>query len=255
MKHVLAIVLVMMLGLVGCGGSLKTPVNSPDSLHSHIGASTVALVHFKVNIHKDKETGEIDNVSVDIRPHCTGVWISEDEMVTADHCVESEDVTDPVGTKTYYVVQGEVKEVMDDPAAIHMARIVAVDKDNDVALLKAVPGGIPSHESASLASTMPGLGEHVYVVGHPRGMYWSHAEGTVSAYRGDESSGIGKVVQVNATVWYGNSGGGVFDGGGNLVGICSRLTRVPMMNYFVHIDSVKRMVKEFHTPAEDLSKK
>ena len=86
-------------------------------------------------------------------------------------------------------------------------------------------------------------------------MYYTHAEGTVSAYRGDESSGIGKVVQVNATIWFGNSGGGVFDYQGRLVGICSRLTRVPMMNYFVHLDSVKRLVKDYHTPAEDLSKK
>jgi len=99
---------------------------------------------------------------------------------------------------------------------------------------------------------MPALGEHVYSVGHPKGMYWTFAEGTVSAYR--ENTVIGEAVQVNATVWYGNSGGGVFDSSGNLVGICSRLTRVPMMNYFVHLDSVKRMLKDYHEPTPHLGK-
>lgn len=247
---------VLILGLMGCsshvGGS--TPARAPDALHSHIGESTVALVHFKVIMGKN-EDGESEPKGVEIRPHCTAVWVSPEEIVTADHCVEDEEVPDPVGTKTYYVIQREVKEVLDDPAAIHMAKIVAVDKDNDVALLKAVPGGIPGHEYVGLPSEMPAVGEHVYSVGHPRGMYWSYAEGTVSAYRGDDSSGIGKVVQVNATVWYGNSGGGVFDGAGNLVGICSRLTRVPMMNYFVHVDSVKKLLKEYHQPSPDLFKK
>jgi len=254
MKRLLVITLAMVLGLVGCGSSLKTPVKSPDALHAHIGESTVALVHFKVNLHKD-ESGEIDNTSVEIRPHCTGVWISQDEIVTAGHCVEREEGGDPVGEKTYYVVNKEVKEVMDDPAAIHKAKVVAFDADHDLALIKADVGGLPEHEAAGFASEMPALGEHVYSVGHPKGMYYTHAEGTVSAYRGEESSGIGKVVQVNATIWFGNSGGGVFDSSGNLVGICSRLTRVPFMNYYVHLDSVKSMVKEYHEPAPDLFKK
>jgi S1-C subfamily serine protease len=244
----------MLVVLGGCGTSLKTPVRAPDALHSHIGESTVALVHFHVVMGKDAD-GDPEVKGVDFRPHCTGVWISRDEIATAGHCVESEDVADPVGQKAMYVVQREVREVMDDPAAVHMAKVVAFDKDHDVAIIKADLNGLTGHEVADLASEMPGLGEHVYSVGHPRGMYWSYAEGTVSAYRGDESSGIGEVVQVNASVWYGNSGGGVFDGGGNLVGICSRLTRVPQMNYFVHVDSLKRLLKDYHTPAEDLSKK
>ena len=100
---------------------------------------------------------------------------------------------------------------------------------------------------------MPGIGEHIFVVGHPRGMYWTYAEGTVSAYRNESS--VGKVVQVNATVWFGNSGGGVFDADGKLLGICSRLTKVPQMNYYVHLDSVKKFLKDVHEPSPDLSKK
>lgn len=252
MKRLILLLSVVVFGLVGCGGSgLNTPVRSPDALHSHLGASTVALVHFKVTLHKD-ENGEIDNATVDIRPHCTGVWVSETEIATAAHCVEDEDRADQTGQKTYYVVESEVKEVMDDPAAIHRAEVVAFDKDHDVALIKADAGGMPAHDVAALPSEMPAVGEHVYWVGHPRGMYWTYAEGTISGYRGDDSSGIGKVVQVNGTVWFGNSGGGVFDSSGHLVGICSRLTKVPFMNYFVHVDSLKKLLKDYHEPSPKL---
>jgi len=227
---------------MGCGSSLRTPVRAADGLHQHIGQSSAALVKF--------------NKDGDVMPFCTAVWVSHDELLTAGHCVAHDDDEsggDPVGDKLYYVVQKEVKEVVDDPAALHLAKVKAFDADHDLALIKAVEAGIPEHEVASLASEMPGVGEHIFVVGHPRGMYWTFVEGTVSAYR-DESV-IGKVVQVNATVWYGNSGGGVFDRDGNLIGICSRLTRVPMMNLFVHLDSAKKFLKEAHEPVPDLSKK
>lgn len=255
MKRLLTIIASLMLlaSLSSCASSSKTPVRSPDSLHSHIGESTVALVAQRVVIKQDKETGEIESASVVIRPYCTGVWISNDEILTAGHCVQHEEGADPVDEKIYYVVQKEVKEVLDDPAALHLGKVVAFDEDHDLALIKANAGGLVGHEVASLAGELPGLGEHVYSVGHPRGMYWTYAEGTISAYRNE--SDVGKVIQVNATIWFGNSGGGIFDGSGNLLGICSRLTKVPQMNYYVHLDSVKKFVKEFHAPAEDLSKK
>lgn len=235
--------LLVILGIMGCATSKNTPVRSPAPLIEQIGDSSVALVR----IVGDEESG------YEIRPFCTGVWTSGNEILTAGHCVAHEEGGDPVDGKVYYVIQKEVKEVLDDPAALHLAKVVAFDEDHDLALIKAAAGGIPEHSVSSLAGEMPGLGEHVWIVGHPRGMYWSYAEGTISAYR--EESTIGKVVQVNGTVWYGNSGGGVFDSQGNLLGVCSRMTRVPMMNYFVHLDSVKKFVKEYHAPKEDLGKK
>ncbi len=240
MKKLLVLSLVM--ALVGCGtAGSKTPVRSPDSLHSHIGESTVALVRMT-------EDG-------DIRPFCTGVWISKDEILTAGHCVaQEEEGADPVDKKVYYVIQKEVKEVLDDPAALHLAKVTGFDEDHDLAVIKAAEAGIPAgHDVAELASEMPGLGEHVYVVGHPRGMYWTYTEGTVAAYR--EESTVGKVVQFNGTVWFGNSGGGVFDSSGHLLGVCSRLTKVPNMSLFVHIDSAKKFLKEVHEGTPDITKK
>jgi hypothetical protein len=233
MKRLIMIVLSMILVLVGCGGggSLRTAVRSPDGLHKHLGSSTVALV-------MTSESGVV-------HPFCTGVWVSETEILTAGHCVADEDEDgnplDVVGYEEHYVIETEVHEFLDTPSAIHLGKVVAVDEVHDLALIRAVKSGVPSHEVASLAGELPGVGEHVYAVGHPKGLYWSHAEGMVSAYRSE--SNIGAVIQVDATVWYGNSGGGLFDRDGNLIGICSQLTRVPHMNLYVHLDSIKRFMK------------
>jgi len=235
MKRLFILSLVAVLTMLGCATGKNTPVRSPSALHQHIGESTVALVAIS-------EDG-------DVHVYCTGIWIGKDEILTAGHCVAREEGADPVDRKIYYVVQKEVHEVGEDPAALHLAKVTAFDEDHDLALIKADKRGVPGlHEVASLAEEMPGIGEHIFVVGHPRGAYWSYTEGTVAAYR--EESVIGKVVQFNGTVWYGNSGGGVFDDSGNLLGVCSRLTRIPNMSLFVHLDSVKKFVKDAHTPSD-----
>ena len=239
MHRFLAIISVIFL-LVGCGSSLKTPVRSPDGVHQHMGNSTVALVFYDAD---DKE----------YRPFCTGVWLNQTDILTAGHCAEAiarhekklddTDPVDPVDVGVHYIVSTEVPGLKDEePAAVHFAHVKAWDEDHDLALIRAAEASIPDHDSASFASSMPGLGERIFVVGHPRGLYWSYVEGVVSAYR--EREDIGMVVQVSAPVWFGNSGGGVFDTSGNLIGVASRLARAPNTAFFIHQDSVKKFLHD-----------
>jgi len=232
----------LVLSIVGCGSSLKTPVRSPDPLHAHLGNVTVALVYQGTNDEGEKF----------VRPYCTGVWVSDDQILTAGHCVEAvarmdkkleeDDPVDPVGNPVHYIAQVEVPGAgEEEPSAVHFGHVEAWDEDHDLALIKASSGNIPGHDKASLASEIPGLGERVYVVGHPRGLYWTYIEGVVSAYRTNPE--VGMVVQVSAPVWFGNSGGGVFDSSGNLVGISSRLARAPNVSFFIHEDSIKSFLR------------
>lgn len=251
----LCILLAIMVGLGGCASGSKIPVRSPSGLISHMGDSTVALV--------------ITSKDGEVHPFCTGVWVGPDEILTANHCVEASarfllgpdadenTPVDPVGTKVHYVIEKEAESVGEEPTAIHLSYVRAVDVDHDLALLRAKVSGMPAHDVATLPDTLPAIGEHVYVVGQPRGLYWSYVEGTVSSYRDDmPNTGIdGPYVQINGTVWFGNSGGGAFDGNGHLIGIASRLVRVPNMSLFVHANSIKKFLKEFHAPVESLGKK
>lgn len=239
----------MMLGCSGCGSSMHTAVRGPDPLHKHIGSSTVALV-------------KLDD-SGDAKPFCTGVWVSDTEILTAGHCVahEEEDgddsITNPIGDKIGYVAAGEAVEVYGEVAAVHFGKVVAFSYDDgddeglnghDLALIKAIPAGVPPHEVVYYADIMPGIGEAVFSVGHPKGMYWTYATGTVAAYR--EITPIGKAIQANIDIWFGNSGGGLFDKSGNLLGICSRLSRVPGMNIYVHLDQIKLFIRNYKHPAK-----
>lgn len=226
----------------GCGGSLKSTVRSPSSTTAHMGNSTVALV-------MADEDG-------DVRPYCTGVWVTEDEILTANHCVEAvarhlydvdeETPVDPVGVKIHYIVEKEAV-LGEEPTAMHLGHVKAVNEDNDLALIKVELSGVPTHEYADVADELPALGERVLCVGHPRGLYWSYVQGVVSAYR-KSMPGMdkgGPFVQVSAPVWFGNSGGGVFDTSGRLVGIASFITKAPNTAFYIHADNIKKFLAEW----------
>jgi hypothetical protein len=242
MKKILGIVTLLLM-ILGCGsGTGKLPVRDASQLTSHMGSSTVALVF-------TTEDG-------DVLPFCSGVWISDVEILTAGHCaaaiaektqgggIEGLDI-DPVDVPVHYIVQDEVTSVGKEPTAIHLSKVVSYDKDHDLALLKALGKTIPSHDHTNVVSEMPALGEHVYIVGHPKGMYWSFVEGVISQYHDKlpRDHGEGPYVQISAPVWFGNSGGGAFDSRGDLVGIASFITRAPNTSFFVHPDAINKFLK------------
>jgi S1-C subfamily serine protease len=60
------------------------------------------------------------------------------------------------------------------------------------------------------------VGEPLFALGSPRGLELSLSEGILSGLREEEGQ---KYVQTTAPISPGSSGGGLFDGRGNLVGI------------------------------------
>ncbi|HQT21415.1 MAG TPA: S1C family serine protease [Polynucleobacter sp.] len=89
-----------------------------------------------------------------------------------------------------------------------------VDHDLDLALLNLYDFKIPDLSIKDGDSTK--IGEKVYAIGSPFGLDNSMTEGIISAKR--ILKGI-KLIQATAPISSGNSGGGLFDESGNLVGI------------------------------------
>ena len=80
----------------------------------------------------------------------------------------------------------------------------------------------PARPSAAdwVSPAEPRIGDAVFAVGNPQGLGWTHTQGTVSQFR-TQSRGSRQVrlVQTSTAINSGNSGGGLYNAAGRLIGI------------------------------------
>ena len=101
------------------------------------------------------------------------------------------------------------------------ARLVARDEARDLCILSVAeladpPAATPVRLGSARALS---VGEEVYAVGAPQGLTLSLSRGIVSQLRGDRGKRAAPIVQTDAAVSPGSSGGGLFNEEGELVGI------------------------------------
>ena len=141
----------------------------------------------------------------------TGFALKGNYMVTNYHVVKD--------AKSIWV-QG----VNGDFNTKHTASVVATDKFNDLALLKVDDVTVTSNDIPySVKTSTSEVGEDVFVLGYPltstMGEEIKITTGIVSSktgFQGDVS-----LYQISAPIQPGNSGGPLFDGDGNVIGIVS----------------------------------
>ena len=140
----------------------------------------------------------------------SGVVVSDDSyVVTNNHVIESAD--------SIYVVVGEEE---------YPAELVATDADSDVAVLlckdlNVVPATLGNSDELS-------VGDYALVIGNPLGETFANTltTGVISGLGRNVSSAgantsVNNFIQTNAQINSGNSGGGLFNIAGELVGITS----------------------------------
>jgi serine protease DegQ len=123
-----------------------------------------------------------------------------------------------------HVVEGanELAVALPD-GSLREARVLGVDPDSDLALLKVDPSGlraIAMGDTSTLA-----VGDVVLAVGNPLGVGQTVTQGIVSAL-GRKGIGINPIenfIQTDAAINPGNSGGALIDTAGRLVGINSAI--------------------------------
>ena len=164
---------------------------------------------------------------------CSGALIDDGTVLTAYHCVASGRNT-TVQTRSQNVYQGHT---------------VAVDVQHDLALVQLEDWS--SNEiliplSVNLDSPMQG--DWVYALGHPLAPYarkpmlkgtlqWSVSQGVVSA--------VGeRLIQVDAPLNPGNSGGPIVNTSGEIVGVASRKLRGDNLSFLGPATFVPSMLEE-----------
>ena len=130
--------------------------------------------------------------------------------------------TDGYALTNHHVVEGAAHlEVMLHDASVVAAELVGADPDTDLALLRLGGGG---HASLALGdSASLEVGELAVAIGNPLGLQATVTAGVISALRRTLRSKAGRliedVIQTDASLNPGNSGGALVDSGGALIGI------------------------------------
>ncbi len=156
---------------------------------------------------------------------CAGVVVDDHTVATAYHCVAS----------------GHKPRVELRDGSRHEARTVAMDPANDLAIIE-VDGtlGAPLVPRESL----PTPGERVFAIGHPYAsaasgklegtLLWSVSEGIVSA--------VGTtLIQTDAALNPGNSGGPLLDAEGRIIGIVSRKLAADNLSFATRVDRLQAL--------------
>lgn len=236
--------LFILAGCSGCSGSLTEPATQfkappPDPVMLTM-ESTGVLLRKRVD---GTWRGGI----------CAIEYIAPTRLITARHCVfgsaysnseyDSETATEepnPIGREMRWVTFGSVTETKGVKGPQTVGVVVALDDENDLALVSLKSDQEPSSSWLEVSSGAPELGDPVLTVGHPLGLIYSLSLGNVS-YPEREAYGS-TYIQVNIGVYYGNSGGALVDANGKLVGICSAFADMPHLALFIHPTKIRDLM-------------
>lgn len=138
----------------------------------------------------------------------SGVIIDANHVVTNGHVV--------VGSET-------VELLLDDGSSV-TGRVLGADERNDIAVVEADLGGARAAALGRSAGLQ--IGQPVIAVGSPLGLTGSVTAGVVSAVDRSSGSYPGPMIQTDASINQGNSGGPLVDLSGQVVGINTAIATV-----------------------------
>jgi serine protease Do len=120
-------------------------------------------------------------------------------------------------TNGHVVSDSDGAQVETDDGKTYLAKVIGIDPISDLALLKVEGEGFTP---VKIADRSPRVGEWVLAIGNPFGLGGTVTAGIVSAQnRNIAGDPYDDLIQIDAPVNQGNSGGPAFDIDGNVVGV------------------------------------
>lgn len=195
------------------------------------GTGTIYLCKGPINQRSNEEPGPTNRYEVS----GTGFFVTGDGVLATNaHVVDQLEninvtVNSDTGIKTY------------------TAKVIAVDKNHDVALVKIVdPGFVKLDEIPYRLSSVTDVGERVFTIGYPlddiMGSNYKLTDGIVSSLTGlvDDSN----YLQISLPLLPGNSGGPLFDSNGDVIGLTT--SRLEGQKIGIQVDNVSYAIKTSH---------
>ena len=116
-------------------------------------------------------------------------------------------------------------------------RLKAADRKGDRCVLE-VGTNLPAYVSQGRSHSTVRIGEDVAAIGNPKGLETSLSRGIVAQKRSRDGL---QLIQTDAAISSGSSGGGLFDKAGNLVGITTfTVAEGQSLNFAIAIDEFCR---------------
>ena len=144
----------------------------------------------------------------------TGIVLNEEGLILTNNHVISE------GT-SLSVSPGKSTSVS------RTASVVGADPNSDLALIKIDPSGLGLHPLKLVSSSSVQVGDSVYALGNPYGLTETLTKGIVSALQREISAPDGatikNVIQTDAPLNPGNSGGPLLNAEGDVIGVNSQI--------------------------------
>ena len=175
----------------------------------------------------------------------SGIIISEDGYIlTNNHVVSSS------SSSSYYSL-GEATKIsvyLYNDSTAYEASIVGTDEETDLAVIKIDKTGLTAAELGDSDSVA--VGEFAMAVGNPLGMQSSITAGVISGVNREVTDSDGKtftVIQTDAAINSGNSGGALVNSQGQVIGINTlkvSATGVEGMGFAIPINSAKPIYED-----------
>lgn len=199
--------------------------------------ATVLVTTKKITAQVDETTGNLPPV-LDAPGLGTGIIINKDGYIITNYHVIEQAIDSPgIGLSVWTYEDKSMTE--------YYATIVGHDELSDIAVIK-VELRDDFKYTPIVWGTEPFFGDDIYIIGHPQGMVWTLSKGVVGNPKRYISTPWQRLIQTDALIMPGNSGGPLFNLEGELIGINTLMVfskdpqvKTQAWSMSIHIDDVK----------------